>query len=208
MRLELALSTLAVVACFTRPASADSATARPFALDVEAQSGWMHGKHSGGVTLGFTGRLRYRFLTGGISLQGATNIFGSTGSLSAVAGLSVPLGFLRWDALAEAGWNGYRGVGENFLSGDPGVSAALPFAGVRSSALFRIHQRRQGVGLWLGPSFQYARDLTMVSRTYEYLDQGGGWLFGDARDEWVTRTVTVGQSRYSFLLVLCATVPL
>jgi hypothetical protein len=182
--------------------------ARPLALELEGHAGWMQGRHDGGVALGVTSRVRYGVLTAGGSLQGATTLLSGMGSLSAVAGLSAPLGILRWDALGEAGVNAYTGVGSNFLSGDPGVSAALPFVGARSSVLVRVLRNRRGVDLWVGPSFHYASDLGSTSRTYSYHSQGSDWIFGDARDEWVTRTVHVGQARYSVLAVVSITVPL
>jgi hypothetical protein len=168
----------------------------------------MEGRHSGGLALGVTSRVRYGVLTAGGSLQGATILLGSMGSLSAVAGLSVPLGSVRLDVLAEVGGNAYAGVGSSFLSQDPGARALLPFVGARSAALLLVFRNARGVEVWVGPALQYANDLETTSRTYTYRRQGSGWLFGNDRDEVVTRTVDVGQARYSVLAVVTTTVPL
>jgi hypothetical protein len=205
---RLVTFTFALAVCAVRPAFAGAPQARPLALELEEQAGWVDGRHSGGASLGFTSRVRYGMLTAGGSVQGATILLGSMGSLSAVAGLSVPIGIVRLDALAEVGMNAYADVGSSFLSRDPGASAVLPFAGVRSSALLRIFRNRRGIEIWLGPSFHYASDLGSSSRTYSYRSQGSGWISGDYHDEWVTRTVEVGQSRYSWLAVISTTVPL
>lgn len=196
------------ILCGARPALASAPRARAWALELDAQAGWVEGKHSGGAALGVTSRLRHGVLTAGGSLQGATILLGSMGSLSAVAGLSVPLGRVRLDALAEVGGNAYASVGSNFLSQDPGAGAVLPFVGARSAALLRIFRNARGVELWVGPSFQYANDVETTSRTYTYRRGGGGWLIGDDRDEVVTRTVDIGQARYSVLAVVTTTVPL
>jgi len=180
----------------------------PLALDVEGQLGWLQGSHSGGVDLGATARLRYGILTAGASIQGATILFGSMGSVSGVAGLSLPVEFIRLDALAEFGLNAYSGVGSNFLSNDPGVRATLPFAGFRTSLLACVFRNARGGSVWLGPSVQYAKDLYSTTRTYTYRDQGESGFSGEYYDRLVTNTVRVGQSRFSILATVSTTIPL
>lgn len=192
----------------SRVAHAAAADPGPLALDVEGQVGWTQGAQSGGATLGGTARIRYGVLTGGVSLQGATTVFGAMGSLSALGGLSLPLGFMRFDALAEAGLDAYSGVGANFLTNSPGASATLPFAGARASLLACLHRTRRGGSVWLGPTFEYAKDLHSTTRTYTYRDQGEDWFDGDQYDNLVTESVRVGQSRVSILATIGGTIPL
>jgi hypothetical protein len=82
MSFRTAALTAWCVLCGSRSAYAAPHEARPLALDVEGQVGWVEGDQSGGVDLGATTRIRYSVLTAGISLQGATSIFGGLGVVS------------------------------------------------------------------------------------------------------------------------------
>lgn len=198
----------ALVLCRTRMAHAGSSSSAPFALEIDNQGGWVQGQHSGGVDAGSTVRLRYHVLTTGLSLQGATVLLGSMGAASAVTGLSIPVEFLRLDALAELGVNAYAAVGANFMNQDPGTGATLPFAGMRTSLLARVVYNSQGLGVWIGPSIQYAKDLRSITRTYSFRDQHQDWFDNNYTDELVTRTVHIGQSRLSFLATVGISLPL
>lgn len=101
MGFRVGLLCAALVLCSTRMANAGSSSSAPFALEIDNQVGWVQGRHSGGVDAGSTVRFRYHVLTAGLSLQGATILLGSMGAASVVAGLSIPVEFLRFDALAE-----------------------------------------------------------------------------------------------------------
>jgi hypothetical protein len=208
MSFRTAALTAWCVLCGSRSAYAAPPEARPLALDVEAQVGWVEGDQSGGVDLGATARIRYSVLTAGISLQGATSIFGGLGIVSGVGGLSLPIGFIRFDALGEFGFNAYTGVRSNFWTHDPGAHATLPFAGGRASLLARVFQNNRGRIVWLGPSIQYAKDLYSTTRTYTFRDQGEDWLNGGSYDRLGTSTVRVGQTRISILATIAVTIPL
>jgi hypothetical protein len=198
----------ALVLCGARIAHAASSSSPPLALEIDNQLGWVQGQHSGGVDLGATVRLRYYVLTAGLSLQGATILFGSMGSASAVAGLSIPVEFVRLDALAELGVNAYADVGSNFMNQDPGTGATLPFVGFRTSLLARIAHNSRGLSVWVGPSVHYAKDLYSTTRTYTYRDQHQDWFDNNYTDELVTRTVHIGQSRVSLLATIGISLPL
>jgi hypothetical protein len=201
----------AVIACASRAAQASppsSGRSAPLVLEIDGQMGWVDGQHSGGVDLGATARIRYHVLTAGMSLQGATLLFGSMASASAVGGLAIPIGFMRLDALAELGVNAYTSVGSNVLRNDPGAGATLPFVGARLSALARIHRAPNGASVWIGPALQYAEDIRSTTRTYTYRDQSQDWFTGESSDERVTDSVHIGQSRYSLLAVIGVTLPL
>lgn len=202
------LLSAALLLCFTRLSYAGSSSSSPLGLEFDSQLGWIQGQHSGGVDEGATVRLRYRVVTAGVGFQGATNLFGIMGSFSTVAGLSIPIELVRLDALAEFGVNGYTGVGSNFLSQDPGASAAIPFVGARTSLLARVLRNGRGFSIWLGPSVQYASDLYSATRTYNYRDKHSDWFTGNSTDELVTRTVRIGQSRWSFLATMSMSLPL
>lgn len=196
------------VLCGSRSVYAAPPGSRPLALDVEGQVGWVEGDQSGGVDLGATARVRYGVLTAGTSLQGATSVFGGLGIVSGVGGLSLPIGFIRFDALGEFGLNAYAGVRSNFLTHNPGAHATLPFAGARASLLARVFHNGQGRSVWLGPSIQYAKDLYFTTRTYTFRDQGEDWFNGEYYDKLITKTVRVGQTRISILATVAATIPL
>lgn len=192
----------------TRTLLAQSTSVSSLRLDVEGHLGWTEGQHSGGFTLGVTTHVRYKLLTAGVDLKGATIIFDSLGAASAVAGLAIPLDFVRIDALAELGINSYDAVGSNFMSHDPGTNATLPFAGGRASLLIRVYRTPRGEDIWIGPSIHYAKDLRSIARTYTYRYQGEDWFNGGYDDYWTTRTVRIGQSRLSYLLTIGVTLPL
>ena len=208
MTSRVGLLSAALVLCGTRIAFADPSGSTPLALEIDNQLGWVQGQHSGGVDGGATVRLRYNVLTAGLGLQGATILFGSMGSASAVAGLSIPVEFVRLDALAEFGVNTYTNVGANFLNQDPGAGATLPFVGARTSLLVRILRNRRGLSVWLGPSVHYATDLYSTTHTYTYRDQHQDWFDNNYTDELVTRTVHIGQTRLSFLATMSISFPL
>jgi hypothetical protein len=207
MAYRAALLTAGFLLCGSRVVYAAAPSSGPLALDVEGQAGWVQGAQSGGVALGGSARVRYGVLTGGGSLQGATTLFATMGSLSALGGLSLPVGLMRFDALGELGINAYSGVGGNFLRHDPGAHATLPFVGVRAQVLAYVFRNARGGSIWLGPSVQYAQDLSATLRTYSYRDQGTDWFSGENYDRQVTSTVRVGQSRISILVTVGATIP-
>jgi hypothetical protein len=178
-------------------------SASALSFDPEMQLGWLQGKHSSGLGFGLTARLSYSIFTAGLSAQGAM-LFNAMTSVSAVGGLSIPIGFVRVDALGELGYNAYSAVGADLLGDDPGANARLPFAGARLSLLGRIFRSHTGRSLWLGPAVQYAKDLYTTKRTYTY--EGSDWLSGD--DYVATETVRIGQPRWSFLAVLSASLPM
>lgn len=207
--MKIWIGSIVLLACqFSARARAEPVKSSPYAADVEGQVGWIAGQHSGGVATGMTGRARYGVLGVGASWQTATTLLQTMGSASLLAGVSLPIGRLRLEAWGEAGWNAYTGVGSNFLADDPGAKALLPFAGGRSTASWRFFKNRRGVEIWAGPSFQYARDLLVVDRTYSFESTGTDWFSGEPYDRLETRTVAVGQTRYSFLATLSASVPL
>jgi hypothetical protein len=156
--------------------------------------------------LGATSRVRYKLISAGVGLQGATIIFDSMGSVSALAGLAIPIDSVRLDVMAELGINSYAAVGSNFLSHDPGASASLPFAGGRTSLLVRVSRTRGGNDVWVGPSILYTKDLHSTTRTYTYHYQGEDWVNGSYDDYWVTRSVRIGQSRVCYLLTVGITI--
>jgi hypothetical protein len=200
---------LLLVCSGTRSAHAEPRTDSPSFLGGEAYSGWVEGRHSGGVLVGGSVRLGYRWLTAGLNLQGATVLLGSMASASALGGISARASVLRLDALAEVGVNGYTQVGSNFLSHDPGTSAVLPFAGGRAAALLRVVRRAStGAEIWVGPSVAYAHDLASTTHTYSYEQGSGLGLFGDSATGEAFSTVTVGQTSYSASLVVSLTLPL
>lgn len=197
-----------LVLCGTRIAHAAPPRSTSLAGELDHQLGWVQGQQSGGVAVGATARLRYHVLTAGLSLQGATILFRSMGSVSTVAGVSVPVEFVRLDAFAELGVNAYTHVGSNFLTRDPGAGATLTFAGARASLLVRVAHHRGGLSVWIGPSVHYAEDLSSTTRTYTYRDQHQDWFDGGYTDEMVTRTVRIGQSRVSLLAAVSLSLPL
>jgi hypothetical protein len=137
------LGVMGFLACATpcRAADVDHTSNFLSAIELQGFVGHIDGEHSGGFTLGATGRLRYSVLTAGVSVLGATQVLGSTMvASSALGGLTLPLGQIRLDALGEFGANSYSGVGSGFLSDDPGASATLPFAGARIGVLGRFSQ--------------------------------------------------------------------
>src|SRR5512145_2263000 len=192
----------------TRTVLAQSTSVSSLRLDVEGHLGWTEGQHNGGLTLGITPHIRYKLLTAGVDLKGATIILNSMGSFSAVAGLAIPLEFVRLDAMAELGLSSYAAAGSNFLNNDPGASATLPFAGGRASLLIRVYHTPRGEDVWIGPSIDYAKDLRSTTRTYTYRYQGEDWFNGGYDDYSTTRTVRIGQSRLSYLLTIGVTLPL
>jgi hypothetical protein len=191
------------VAC-GEPGSTRSAT-----IEADGYTGWIEGRHNGGVLLGATGRFRFSGLTGGVSVQGATILLSSVASLSGVGGVSLGSDTARLSVLAELGVNAYTRVGSNFMSGDPGAEAALPFVGGRPSLLFRaLRAGPRDTEIWLGPALQYADDLGRQQRTYSYQAREDGWISGNDTERNVTRTVSVGQRRLGALLVISLSVPL
>lgn len=209
MNWRVAAFLAAVVLHVSRTVHADTSGSNLVALELDGRCGWIDGRHSGGVAVGTTGRVRYAVLTAGLSLQGATILFGSMGSTSGVGGLSIPLGFIRLDALAEFGINGYTGVGSNFLNGDPGTNAILSFAGTRTAVLVRVLRTRQGENVWLGPQIQYAKDLDSITRTYTFIrDDSFGPLAATISRPSGSHTVNIGQSSWSYLLVVGVTMPI
>ncbi|MGC4065097.1 MAG: hypothetical protein QM784_10720 [Polyangiaceae bacterium] len=189
----------------TSTALAEPTNSGPIKFDLESPLGWTQGRHSGGVTFGVSGRARYEIFAAGVSLQAATIVLGSMGSASAIAGLSIPLDFVRVDMLAELGLNSYGQVGANFLTEDPGTSATLPFAGVRPALLFRVLHSNRDVDVWVGPSVHYAKDFHSVRRTYTYYDDSPSWFGVASEGHWDTRSVRIGQSRLCYLLTVGVT---
>lgn len=202
------LVTAALLVGYSPVAHAAASGSSPFALELDQQLGWLEGQHSGGIDAGVTVRLRYSVLTAGLNLQGATTLLNSMGVVGTVAGLSVPLEFLRLDTFAALGFNGYTRVGANFLSDDPGAGAVLPFAGVHSALLARVVRNGRGITVWVGPCIEYAKDLSSTARTYTYREQHQDWFDGSYTDELVTRTVHIGQTRFSVLLTTSISFPL
>jgi hypothetical protein len=189
-------------------ARAESKDSHPLALDADVQLGWVQGKHSGGADAGITARLRYAFLALGLSGQAAHALLGSMASASVVAGVSIPVGFIRFDGLGELGLNTYSSVGAELLGNDPGAGGTLPFAGGRAAVLARVFQSHGGTSLWVGPAVQYATDLRHATVTYTYRDQGQDWFSGDEYDNLVTNSVRLGQSRVSVLMTVNLRLPL
>jgi hypothetical protein len=205
---SVTLVSIGLLALPGRAAAQQPEREKVLAADLEGQLGWTQGRHSGGVTLGASGRLRYRVLTAGLALQNATIILGSVTTASALAGLTVPLGHhLRLDALGEVGLNAYDGVGSNFLSDDPGTAETLGFVGGRASLLARVHRGQRGTSLWLGISGSYAHDLTKVVRNYSYRSEGTGLIFGERYDYEQSKSVEIGQSRWALLVTGAVRLP-
>jgi hypothetical protein len=190
-------------------ATADERELEPrSALELEGQLGYADGDHTGGVTAAAFARARWRWITAGCGVELSSALFTSVASASAVGGVTIPLGILRFDLLGELGGRAYQGVGSNFLSDDPGAGAILPFAGVRAAWLARIHRSRQGNHVWLGVSGAYGRDLARTTREYSYRRQGTDWFTGEPYDERVQTRVDIGQTSYSLLASMGVTLPL
>jgi hypothetical protein len=195
------LGVITAIVCGNAVARADTASLDEFAFELDTHLGWIEGQHSGGPAFALTPRVRYFPFTLGASAQGATVLIDSMGSLSAVGGLCLPLGPLRWDALAELGYNGYEDVGSGLLSDDPGASAVVPFAGARIGLLAPLPASRDGISAWIGISIHYAEDLRSETRTYTYINSPWFSLWADP-DQEITRTVRMGQSRLSMLVAV------
>jgi hypothetical protein len=197
---------VALITSTSRKAIAIDSPSRRRAFEFEGQLGWTDGAQSGGLTGGTVGRLRYGVVTAGAGLQVATVAFTSMASVSTLAGLSLPVGSLRIDALSELGLNAYTGVGSNFLTDDPGASAVLPFLGGRASLLVRAFNTKRG-DIWVGLSTVYAQDLYARTSEYAYRSHGSDWFTGEYYDEQRSSSIEIGQSRFAMLLTTCASLP-
>jgi hypothetical protein len=176
----------------------------PFAFETDVRAGWVQGKQAAGVAVGITPRLRYRFVTLGADVQGATILLRSLASVAVTGGLSVPLGRVRVVALGELGSNAYFGVGANFLANDPGTQVRVPYAGGRGALLVRVLGGPTGRSLWVGLSGEYAEDLYTATQTYTFIQRGDQ----ETNDQERSRTVHVRQSRVAAFVTATFSLPL
>lgn len=160
----------------TQRASAQAAESRPRArrevsrVPTSSIRGEAYAGYAGSMTLGADFLMRYRLLEGGALCQWQWVVVAlNRGNVGCGLGLGVaPRGtVLGVDLLGVLGARHWQGVGSgDFLSGNPGASETLPFAGVRAGVSFHVHP--VVFGIWLGLD----DDLGRKHVTYTY-DRGG-----------------------------------
>jgi len=147
--------------------------------------------NGGGALVGVEAAYRHGNLVGATFLEGGLGF-----PMFASAGLAAGVGFHttpgpRVDLLLAGGVDYYL-WGAGFLSDDPGVTVALPFAGprVRAAYAFRAGPRH----FEMGALFAWEINLTRAERTYSYTERP--WLCFDSCQPYTTEAHhVVGGSR-------------
>jgi hypothetical protein len=198
----------AIVSCLLalnpRTAGADPSPLPASSADLDANVGFSGGGHSGGPTFGVLARLRHTVLTGGVGLQLTLDRYNSIGTPSTLAGLSLPFGPVRFDALGEFGANAYFPAGTSGESDR--ATVVLPFLGGRVAILGRVVDSQRN-SVWMGVSALYARDLytTTTDITYHAYEADSP---SDVPLFSYSSTVELGQSRLGMFAVAGLTLPL
>lgn len=152
--------------------------------------------HMGGVVTATALRQHGAFAYGGTFEYGGAVFDYTVVTAAPMAGVFVPApSWLRVGVAATAGIHSYDGVGQGFLSDDPGTSGvtgfvgARAFAGVEAGGKARFH-----IGFQLAAD----EDLTRIRHSYTYEESS---LFGNgSHSELVTHSV--GTFRFATMLAM------
>lgn len=114
-------------------------------------SSLVDGNAEGGIALGATGLLHYKFLSVGAGLTATTALFGESASIvSGLAGFRYdPVPWFRFDLLGEGGAETVRGAGSGMFSRTIRESSGtLPYVGGRASLSFLIGRKHRFLLGW------------------------------------------------------------
>jgi len=162
-------------------------------LGARVLAGYTLGQQSPGILVGAAGIFRYKFLAGGVFVEGgAVNYDLETRGLLAGAAFQQP--WYRLELLASGGKHTYRNANDSIYDlGGAGVDGEKYFVGIRGSAALAIlttSHLRIDAGPWVAFEDDFSRT------TGQFTPTGGA---GDRVYEG-----TVGDRRFSFGLALGA----
>jgi hypothetical protein len=204
MNARIFLSALAgtLLAAHTAAADTDAAATAPSDVQWFTHAGGVGavggGGHAGAL-VGGTVLVRRDLLAVGATFE-ASGLFSMRVGGAATAGLSYrdPSGFGA-DLLGAIGVHAYSGVGKGLFSDDPGASATLPYASARARGVYVFGSARQHFQLGIGATFD--QDLTRVTRSYSYTDNGSGLgLWGNEKSETRTTRHSVGFATIALMV--------
>jgi hypothetical protein len=154
------------------------------------------GESAGGVGLLMLATHRLSWLELGVDCYGAA-LFSAMFGVGAVAGLRLGDAF-SVRALGSVGMHSYSAVGRGLLSGDPGVSGSVPYAGGRLVLGYSFAGReRSPHRAFIGVLGVLDEDLQRRTRSVTY--QAEAWIFGGSGE--VTTTHTIGQTTLAGFVV-------
>jgi hypothetical protein len=147
-------------------------------LRINAGLGASSGKTlSAGIAGSIMTTYRYRFVEGGLLLEGGSELIG--GNYGLIAGVLGPVWQSsegpRLELLAVGGRTGYSGVGCGMFCDSGGASAEMPFLGARAGVSYVVKSRKRA-HLEIGGSFGLGSDLQEKHVNYTttggFLDDG------------------------------------
>ncbi len=198
--LTLALGLTAVPA---QAREADSATSSAPSTDIAVRGyamGFRSDQAAGGSLGGMMTLRSGPFELGGFGEGGASVLDYDYTAIGGAGGLGWRSeDGIRLSALAVAGSHHYRGFDRGFLSDDPGASAAVPFAGGRVLASYRLWGK-----LDVGLMGMAEKDLETETVRYSYTSES--WFGGSASQQ--SEVQAVGTTSYGLGLSLGSTLDL